>query len=156
MELVPIAMLVWVSLLPFYQPVSAAALKLVANSLLAIISAAAAELMAAGTKLGLDREQVFWALTRIAPGFKVREAGFVRNVHEPTLFAMRDMLKDLDLGLSIYRRASGSGSTSPLTSLTRELFARVASQAPDLDLTAIVNAYSTDLPLERQQKEVAS
>jgi 3-hydroxyisobutyrate dehydrogenase-like beta-hydroxyacid dehydrogenase len=134
---------------------SAAALKLVANSLLAIVSAAAAELMAAGTRLGLDREQVFWALTRIAPGFKVREAGFVRNVHEPTLFAMRDMLKDLDLGLSLYRGSSGPGSTSPLTSLTRELFATVASQAPDLDLSAIVRVYSTDLPLERQQTEVA-
>jgi 3-hydroxyisobutyrate dehydrogenase-like beta-hydroxyacid dehydrogenase len=134
---------------------SAPALKLVVNSLLAIVSAAAAELMAAGTRLGLDREQVFWALTRVAPGFKVREAGFVRNVHEPTLFAMRDMLKDLDLGLSLYRGAGGSGSTSPLTSLTRELFARVTSQAPGLDLSAIVNAYSTELPLERQQKEVA-
>ncbi len=122
---------------------SAPALKLIVNSLLAIVSAAAAELMAAGTRLGLDREQVFWALTRVAPGFKVREAGFVRNVHEPTLFAMRDMLKDLDLGLSLYRGAGGSGSTSPLTSLTRELFARVASQAPGLDLSAIVNAYST-------------
>jgi len=134
---------------------SAAALKLIANSLLAIAGAAAAELMAAGTRLGLDREQVFWALTRVAPGFKVREAGFVRNAHEPTLFAMRDVLKDLDLGLSLYRHANGSGSSSPLTSLTRELFARVASQAPDLDLSAIVKAYSTDLPRERQQKEVA-
>ena len=134
---------------------SAPALKLIVNSLLAIVSAAAAELMAAGTRLGLDREQVFWALTRIAPGFKVREAGFVRNVHEPALFAMRDMLKDLDLGLSLYRGAGGSGSTSPLTSLTRELFARVASQAPGLDLSAIVNAYSAYLPLERQRKEVA-
>ena len=68
---------------------------------------------------------------------------------------MRDVLKDLDLGLSLYRHASGSGSTSPLTSFTRELFARVASQAPDLDLSAIVNAYSRDLPPERQPKEVA-
>jgi len=38
--------------------------------------------------------------------------------------------------------------------LTRELFDSVASQAPDLDLSAIVNAYSTDLPPERQKKEV--
>jgi 3-hydroxyisobutyrate dehydrogenase-like beta-hydroxyacid dehydrogenase len=134
---------------------SAAALKLIANSLLAIVGAAAAELLAAGTQLGLEREQVFWALTRVAPGFQVREAGFVRSAHEPTLFAMRDVLKDLDLGLSLYRRASGSGSTSRLTSLTRELFARVAAQAPDLDLSAIVKAYPTDLPRERQEKEVA-
>lgn len=134
---------------------SAAALKLVANSLLAIVGAAAAELLAAGTRLGLEREQVFWALTRIAPGFKVREAGFVRNAHEPTLFAMRDVLKDLDLGLSLYRPGGGLASTCPLTSLTRELFATVAAQTPDLDLSAIVKAYSTDLAPERRQQEVA-
>ena len=39
--------------------------------------------------------------------------------------------------------------------MTRELFDSVASQAPDLDLSAIVNAYSTDVPQERQ-KEVSS
>jgi 3-hydroxyisobutyrate dehydrogenase-like beta-hydroxyacid dehydrogenase len=135
---------------------SASALKLVANGLLAIVSAAAAELMAAGTRQGLDPEQIFWVLTRIAPGFKAREAGFVRKIHQPTMFAIRDMLKDLDMGLSLYHPASGSGSAVPLTSLTRELFARVASQAPDLDLSAIVNAYSTDLPVDRQNNEVAS
>jgi 3-hydroxyisobutyrate dehydrogenase-like beta-hydroxyacid dehydrogenase len=135
---------------------SAAALKLVANSFLAIVSAAAAELMAAGTQHGLDAEQVFWALSRVAPGLKVREAGFVKHIHEPTMFAMRDILKDLDLGLALYQAAPGSGSTVPLTSLTRELFARVASQAPGLDISAIVNAYPTDLPLKQQEKEIAS
>jgi 3-hydroxyisobutyrate dehydrogenase len=129
---------------------SAAALKLVANSMLAIVSAAAAELVAAGTQHGLDREQVFWALARVAPGLKAREAGFLRNVHEPAMFAIRDMLKDLDLGLALYQSAPGSGSSVPLTSLTRELVARVALLTPDLDLSAIVNAYSNDLPLERQ------
>jgi 3-hydroxyisobutyrate dehydrogenase len=135
---------------------SAAALKLVANSMLAIVSAAAAELVAAATQQGLDPEQVFWALSRVAPGLKAREAGFLRNVHEPTMFAIRDMLKDLDLGLALYQPAQGSSSTVPLTSLTRELFARVALLTPNLDLSAIVNAYSTDLPLEGQKKEVAS
>jgi 3-hydroxyisobutyrate dehydrogenase-like beta-hydroxyacid dehydrogenase len=61
---------------------SAAALKLVANSFLAIVSAGAAELMAAGTAQGLDREQVFTILSRFAPGLKLREAGFVRNISE--------------------------------------------------------------------------
>ena len=133
---------------------SAAALKLIANGFLAIVSAAAAEMIAAGTGRGLDREQVFWALTRLAPVLKTREAGFVRNLHEPTMFAIRDMLKDLDLGLALYQPVRGSVSAVPLTSLTRELFDSVASQAPDLDLSAIVNAYSTDLPPERQKKEV--
>jgi 3-hydroxyisobutyrate dehydrogenase len=134
---------------------SAAALKLVANSMLAVVSAAAAELVAAGRQQGLDPEQVFWVLARVAPGLKAREAGFLRNVHEPTMFAIRDMLKDLDLGLALYQPVGGSGSSAPLTSLTRELFARVAAQTPNVDLSAIVNAYSTDLPLGRQKLEVA-
>ncbi len=134
---------------------SAAALKLVANSFLGIVSAGAAELMAAGTAQGLDPEAVFTILSRIVPGLKVREAGFVRNTHEPTLFAVRDILKDLDLGLALYQRAPGVGSKVPLTSVTRELFAGVASRVPDLDISAIVNAYQTNLPGERQNEEVA-
>jgi hypothetical protein len=72
------------------------------------------------------------------------------------MFAIRDILKDLDLGLALYQPVRGSTSAVPLTSLTRELFDSVASQAPDLDLSAIVKAYSTDLPPERQNKEVSS
>jgi 3-hydroxyisobutyrate dehydrogenase-like beta-hydroxyacid dehydrogenase len=138
------------------EPGSAAALKLVANAMLAIVSAASAELLAAATQHGLNPEQVFWALARIAPGLKVREAGFVRDVHQPTMFAMRDLLKDLDLGLALFQPVRGSGSRVPLTSLVRDLFAGVASRAPDLDITAIVKAYSKDLPLERQKKEASS
>jgi 3-hydroxyisobutyrate dehydrogenase-like beta-hydroxyacid dehydrogenase len=134
---------------------SAAALKLVANSYLGIVSAAAAELMAAGTARGLDPEEVFTILDRVAPGLKIREAGFVNHVHQPAKFAVRDILKDLDLGLALYRPAGGSGSSVPLTALTRELFARVALETPDLDISAIVNAYATNLPGERQTEGVA-
>ena len=123
---------------------SAATLKLVANSFLGIVSAGAAELMAAGTAQGLEPEQVFTVLSRVAPGLKVREAGFVRNIHEPAMFAVRDILKDLDLGLTLYQRAPGARSKVPLTAITRELFAPVASRAPDLDISAIVTAYSAD------------
>jgi 3-hydroxyisobutyrate dehydrogenase-like beta-hydroxyacid dehydrogenase len=122
----------------------AAALKLVANSFLGIVSAGAAEVMAAGRAQGLDPEQVFSLLSRIAPGLKVREAGFVRNIHEPTLFAVRDILKDLDLALALYQRAPGVHSRVPLTAMTRELFAEVAARVPDLDISAIATAYSTD------------
>ena len=123
---------------------SAATLKLLANSFLGIVSAAAAELLAAGTVQGVDPNQIFTVLSRIAPGLKVREAGFVRNIHEPTMFAVRDILKDLDLGLALYQRAAGLGSRVPLTAMTRELFAGVASRVPDLDISAIVNAYSEE------------
>ncbi|HEV3461765.1 MAG TPA: NAD(P)-dependent oxidoreductase [Candidatus Dormibacteraeota bacterium] len=123
---------------------SAAALKLIANSFLGIVSAGAAELMAAGRAQRLDPQQVFTLLSRVAPGLKVREAGFVRDTYEPTMFAVRDILKDLDLALALYQRAPGAHSRVPLTAMTRELFAEVAARVPDLDISAVVTAYSTD------------
>jgi 3-hydroxyisobutyrate dehydrogenase-like beta-hydroxyacid dehydrogenase len=123
---------------------SAAALKLVANSFLGIVSAGAGELMAAGRAQGLDPELVFTLLSRVAPGLKVREAGFVRNIYQPPMFAVRDILKDLDLALALYQRAAGVHSRVPLTAMTRELFAEVAARVPDLDISAVVTAYSTD------------
>lgn len=132
---------------------SAAALKLIANSFLGIVSTASAELMAAGTAHGLDPEEVLTILTRIWPGLRLREAGFVKHVHEPTMFAMRDLLKDLDLALAFYR--SAEPSAVPLTSLTRELVAGVASTAPDLDISAVVRAYSSDATWAHQAKEIA-
>ena len=132
---------------------SAAALKLIANSFLGIVSTGAAELMAAGTAHGLDPEEVLTVLARVWPGLRLREPGFVKHVHEPTMFAMRDLLKDLDLALTLYR--SGEPSAVPLTSLTRELVAGVASTAPDLDISAVVKAYALDTASKAQTKEVA-
>lgn len=134
------------------DPRSAAALKLIANSFLGIVSAASAELMAAGTAHGVDPEEVLTILSRIWPGVRVREAGFVKQVHEPTMFAMRDLLKDLDLALAFYK--SADPSTVPLTSLTRELVAGVAAEAPDLDISAIVKAYGPNATSVRQKQEV--
>ena len=135
---------------------SAATLKLVANSFLGIVSAGAAELMAAGTAQGLEPEQVFTVLSRVAPGLKVREAGFVGNIHEPAMFAVRDLLKDLDLGLGLYQRAPGARSKVPLTGVTRELFAAVSSRVPDQDISAIATAYSTDRLPRQPVEELAS
>ena len=119
---------------------SAARLKLVANTMLGITSAAAAELLAAGTAAGLDREQVFWALVRFVPALKAREAGFIRGQHEPTMFAVHDLVKDLGLALDVYERANAA---VPLTREARALFAETASESNDLDISAIVNAYSS-------------
>lgn len=132
---------------------SAAALKLIANSFLGIVSTAAAELMAAGSAHGVDPNEVFTVLARFSPGLRLREAGFVKHVHEPTMFAMRDLLKDLDLALAFYR--SAAPSSVPLTSLTRQLVAGVESEAPDLDISAIVKAYASTQTSARQKKEVA-
>jgi 3-hydroxyisobutyrate dehydrogenase len=119
---------------------SAARLKLVANTMLGITSAAAAELLEAGTAAGLDRDQVFWALVRFAPALKAREAGFMRGQHEPTMFAVHDLMKDLELALDLYERAK---ATVPLTREVRSLFGETASESSDLDISAIVNAYAT-------------
>ncbi|HEX9096670.1 MAG TPA: NAD(P)-dependent oxidoreductase [Candidatus Dormibacteraeota bacterium] len=131
---------------------SAAALKLIANSFLGIVSTGAAELIGAGTAHGVDPEEVLTILTRIWPGLRLREAGFVKHVHEPTMFAMRDLLKDLDLALAFYK--SAAPSAVPLTSLTRQLVAGVASEAPALDISAIVKAYASDRTPVGQKQEV--
>ena len=96
--------------------------------------------MNAGRRHGLDPAQIFSVLVRVVPGLKVREAGFLEKVHEPAMFAVRDLLKDLDLGLGLYE------SAVPLTFLARQLFAAVAAQTPDLDISSIVNEYAKENP----------
>jgi len=119
---------------------SAARLKLVANSMLAITSAAAAELLAAGTAAGLDSDQLFWVLARFVPALKMRESGFLRGQFEPTMFAIRDLVKDLDLAQDVYRRASAE---VPLTLETRALFGDITPESDNLDISAIVKRYET-------------
>jgi 3-hydroxyisobutyrate dehydrogenase-like beta-hydroxyacid dehydrogenase len=112
-------------------------LKLIANSMLGITSTAAAELLAAGVALGLERAQVFSILVRFAPGLGARERGFLHDEHTPTMFAVRDLLKDLDLGLRAYGNA---GVATPLVGAARERFAAAMTESADLDISAIVRA----------------
>jgi 3-hydroxyisobutyrate dehydrogenase len=114
---------------------SAQRLKLIANSMLGITSAAAAELLAAGAALGLERAQVFSVLVRFAPALAARERGFLHDQHTPTMFAVRDLVKDLDLGLRVYGE---KGAPTPLTLQARELYAEALRESADLDITAIV------------------
>jgi len=53
------------------------------------------------------------------------------------MFAVRDLVKDLDLGLEVY---GGLGSATPLTHQTRELFAETMRHFADLDISAIREA----------------
>jgi len=117
---------------------SAASLKLVANSMLAGVSALAAELQAAGTGAGLNPEDVFWVLSRIAPVLNARKGGFVEHRYEPVNFALRDAVKDLGLALDLYERA---GATTPITKTTKELYERAAKTASHLDMSAIATLY---------------
>lgn len=117
---------------------SAAILKLIANTMLGGTNAMAAELMASGTKAGLNAEDVFFILNRFAPGLAARKAGFVEHRYEPVLFATRDEFKDLNQANDLYRRI---GADTPLASATRELYERVAQSSADLDMSAINSLY---------------
>jgi 3-hydroxyisobutyrate dehydrogenase-like beta-hydroxyacid dehydrogenase len=117
---------------------SGARLKLVANSMLGVVVTAAAELQAAGEAAGLDGEQVFWVLARLAPALEMRRPGYLQRRHQPTLFAVRDLLKDLDLALELFDQ---SGADAPLTSRARTVVAETAVQASDLDITAVITRY---------------
>jgi len=66
---------------------SAARLKLVANSMLADVILAAAELQVAGEDTGLDPDDVFWVLKRVAPALKARRGGIVEDRYTPPQFS---------------------------------------------------------------------
>jgi 3-hydroxyisobutyrate dehydrogenase-like beta-hydroxyacid dehydrogenase len=86
-----------------------------ANSMLETVTVAAAELQTAGEAAGLDREEVFWTLTRLAPSLEMRRAGYLDDQHEPALFAVRDLRKDLDITAVItrYRPVTAARTVTP-------------------------------------------
>jgi 3-hydroxyisobutyrate dehydrogenase/2-hydroxy-3-oxopropionate reductase len=117
---------------------SAAALKLVANSMVAGVSALAAELQSAGTAAGLNAEDVFTVISRTAPALNVRKAGFVDHRYEPVTFSLRDALKDVRMALELYAR---TGAITPLTGTTEALYERAAKSVGELDISAINSLY---------------
>jgi 3-hydroxyisobutyrate dehydrogenase-like beta-hydroxyacid dehydrogenase len=116
---------------------SAARLKLVANSMLADVVLAAAELQVAGEEAGLDPDDVFWVLERVAPALEARRSGYIEDRHTP-LFALRDLRKDLDFALVLFGKSSAS---TPLTRSSSELVTAAAALTPDLDISAVVRPY---------------
>jgi 3-hydroxyisobutyrate dehydrogenase/2-hydroxy-3-oxopropionate reductase len=120
---------------------SGAALKLVANSMIAGVSALAAELQSAGTANGLNAEDVFMVISRTAPALSVRKAGFVEHRYEPVTFSLRDALKDVRLALELYRR---SDSSTPMTTTTEALYERAAKTVGELDISAITSLYERE------------
>jgi 3-hydroxyisobutyrate dehydrogenase len=117
---------------------SAARLKLVANSMLADVVLAAAELQVAGEDAGLAPDDVFWVLKRFAPQLASRRRGFVDDSHEPAMFALRDLLKDLDLALTLFEPGE---VRTPLTARARQLVASAAGPYGQLDITAVARRY---------------
>jgi 3-hydroxyisobutyrate dehydrogenase len=117
---------------------SAARLKLVANSMLADVILAAAELQVAGEEAGLDPGDVFWVLSRIAPTLDSRRRGYIEDRHAPPMFALRDLRKDLDLAVDLFGR---SAAPTPLTRASSNLVRTAAEATPDLDITAVALPY---------------
>jgi 3-hydroxyisobutyrate dehydrogenase-like beta-hydroxyacid dehydrogenase len=106
--------------------------------MLGVVITAAAELQAAGEAAGLEAEQVFWALARLAPALEMRRAGYLQRRHQPALFAVRDLLKDLDLARELFDK---SGVEAPVTAVARTIVEEAAAQGPDLDITAVITRY---------------
>jgi 3-hydroxyisobutyrate dehydrogenase-like beta-hydroxyacid dehydrogenase len=127
---------------------SGARLKLVANSMLADVVLAAAELQVAGERAGLQPDDVFWVLARMAPMLEARRGGIVENRHEPTLFALRDLRKDLELAVGLFGR---SEAQSPLTVEARRLVASVAARFGDEDITAVARPYRDAPPAHKAE-----
>ncbi len=118
---------------------SGARLKLVANSMLGALVVFVAELETAGKDVGLPPETIFDVLTRFAPSLTARRAGFVDDRHEPALFALRDLRKDLDLALELFHRAHAH---VPMTALVREWIDEAADVDGELDISAVVRRYA--------------
>jgi 3-hydroxyisobutyrate dehydrogenase-like beta-hydroxyacid dehydrogenase len=120
---------------------SAAKLKLVSNTMIGGVTALAAELLAAGTQAGLNVDDIFALLSRVAPYLNTRKAGLVEHRYEPVTFALRDAAKDLRLAIDLYKR---TGATTPLAAATKELYEQAARSAGDLDMSAIATIYDKE------------
>jgi len=120
---------------------SAAKLKLVSNTMIAGVTALAAELLAAGAQAGLNVDDIFALLSRVAPYLNTRKAGLIEHRYEPVTFALRDAVKDIGLAIEMYRL---SGATTPLSETTKELYDQAARLAGDLDMSAIATVYEKE------------
>jgi 3-hydroxyisobutyrate dehydrogenase-like beta-hydroxyacid dehydrogenase len=119
-------------------PGNGARLKLIANSMLAQIVAGAAELQHAGELAGLDPADVFWILARFAPTLETRRPAFVDNELQPTMFALHDLRKDLDLALGVFH---AEDAPAPMTAIARELVSQALGEFFDNDIGAMVRLY---------------
>jgi 3-hydroxyisobutyrate dehydrogenase-like beta-hydroxyacid dehydrogenase len=118
---------------------SGARLKLVANSLLGALVLIAAELETAAKGTGLDPAVTFDLITRFVPSLAIRRRGYLEDRHEPTMFALRDLRKDLDLALSTFHRVDAH---VPMTALVREWIDEAAAVDGDLDISAVIRRYA--------------
>lgn len=115
-----------------------ARLKLIANSMLAQIMLGTAELQNAGESAGLDPADVFWMLARFAPTLETRRPAYVEKQLQPTMFALHDLRKDLDLALGLFH---GEDAPVPMTAIARELVGQALGEFSDNDIGAVIGMY---------------
>ena len=120
------------------RPGNGARLKLVANSMLALVTAGAAELQHAGESAGLDPVDVFWILARMVPSLEVRRPAYVEGELQATMFALHDLRKDLDLALELFH---AEDAPVPMTALAREVVGLALVDDADHDIAAMVRLY---------------
>ncbi|HZU17211.1 MAG TPA: NAD(P)-dependent oxidoreductase [Candidatus Dormibacteraeota bacterium] len=116
----------------------AAGLKLVVNAMLGGCNLLAAELLSLAARAGLDREAAFRLLCRLVPGLQVRRRSYLEGVHEPPLFTLDGLVKDLTLALDLGRAA---GAPLPVTALARELCAEAALDHGHQEMSAVIERY---------------
>jgi 3-hydroxyisobutyrate dehydrogenase-like beta-hydroxyacid dehydrogenase len=120
------------------RPGNGARLKLIANSMLAQVITGAAELQNAGESAGLDPVDVFWLLARFAPTLETRRPAYVDRELQPTMFALHDLRKDLDLALGLFHETD---APAPMTATARELVSQALGEFSDNDIGAFVGLY---------------
>ncbi|HZV48336.1 MAG TPA: NAD(P)-dependent oxidoreductase [Candidatus Dormibacteraeota bacterium] len=116
----------------------AAGLKLVANAMLGGGSLLAAELLSLAVRAGLNREDAFRLLARIMPALQVRRRSYLERVHEPPMFTLDGLVKDLTLALDLGR---ASRAPLPVTALARELYAEAALDHGHREMSAVIERY---------------
>jgi 3-hydroxyisobutyrate dehydrogenase-like beta-hydroxyacid dehydrogenase len=118
---------------------AAAGLKLLANAMLAAGSLAAAELLAAGDREGLERQTLFRLLSRTMPALQVRTRSYLDRDHSEPLFELNAILKDLDLAL---HEGHAAGAAMPVSAQARELYGLAAPEHGQDEMTAVIELFS--------------
>ena len=116
----------------------AAAMKLMNNTMLAITAAAGAEMVEAGVRVGLSPEEAFEWVSRHAPYLETRKSGYLGGPYAPVTFALRDMLKDVDLARALF---DGPEYPMPIVEAVRQAYAEVVDEHGDEELTAVNEHY---------------
>jgi 3-hydroxyisobutyrate dehydrogenase-like beta-hydroxyacid dehydrogenase len=116
---------------------SGARLKLISNAMLGGSLALASELQRLGTAVGLDPTDVWSALATRFPYLGAQEEAFVGHQHDHVNFALRDLVKDLDLAAGLEKE---TGTAAPIVDQVRRVYDAAPPELQRLSVTAILEA----------------